>query len=117
MKKQATVITPKCPYSGNKVYGIRIEKRNVDWVRTWSFPMREDVAKRENFSSQMNLTNFTSDSGYPGCPYCSSNGFIQCGKCKKISCWKGENISECAWCGNKGQTEAGEWDPVSAGGY
>lgn len=48
MKKTAIVITPMCPRS-HEVYGIRIEKRENTWVRTWAFPMKAMVAEREGF--------------------------------------------------------------------
>ena len=39
MKKEASVILAKC--AQDKLYGIRIEKRDNDWVRTWSLKLKE----------------------------------------------------------------------------
>ena len=39
MKKEASVILAKC--AQDKLYGIRIEKRDNDWVRTWAFKLKE----------------------------------------------------------------------------
>ena len=43
MKKEASVILAKC--AQDKLYGIRIEKRDNDWVRTWAFKLKEETAK------------------------------------------------------------------------
>lgn len=117
MKKTAVVITKRCPYFGKRLYGVRIEKRGIGWFRTWSFPLSESVAKQEKFSSQMDLSDYSADSKYPGCPYCSGDDFVQCERCKKISCYKGESIVVCPWCGSKERVVFEEWDPVSGGGY
>lgn len=41
--------------------------------------------------------------GYPGCPYCGSDGFVRCGRCEELSChddtWE---IFNCPRCGNSG---------------
>ena len=41
MKKEASVILAKC--AQDKLYGIRIEKRDNDWVRTWAFKLKEET--------------------------------------------------------------------------
>ena len=48
MKKEASVILAKC--AQDKLYGIRIEKRDNDWVRTWAFKLKEETAEKENKS-------------------------------------------------------------------
>ena len=45
MKKEASVILAKC--AQDKLYGIRIEKRDNDWVRTWAFKLKEETAEKE----------------------------------------------------------------------
>lgn len=47
MKKEASVILAKC--AQDKLYGIRIEKRDNDWVRTWAFKLKEETAEKEGF--------------------------------------------------------------------
>ena len=53
MKKEASVILAKC--AQDKLYGIRIEKRDNDWVRTWAFKLKEETAEKEGFDK----INFT----------------------------------------------------------
>ena len=68
MKKEASVILAKC--AQDKLYGIRIEKRDNDWVRTWAFKLKEETAEKEGFD-KINFTgSFYTDEEYPGCPYC-----------------------------------------------
>ena len=45
MKKEANVILAKC--KKDQLYGIRIEKRENDWVRTWAFRLQEEMAEKE----------------------------------------------------------------------
>ena len=72
MKKEASVILAKC--AQDKLYGIRIEKRDNDWVRTWAFKLKEETAEKEGFD-KINFTgSFYTDEEYPGCPYCGANG-------------------------------------------
>lgn len=116
MKKTAIVITPMCPRS-HEVYGIRIEKRENTWVRTWAFPIKAMVAEREGFQSKMDLSNMKADATFQGCPHCESKTLVQCGDCKKIYCYEGETESTCPWCGNTGIISDGGWDSVAGGGY
>ena len=44
MKKEASVILAKC--AEDKMYGIRIEKRENDWVRTCAFKVKEEMAQK-----------------------------------------------------------------------
>ena len=96
---------------------MRVQKLNNDWIRTWAFPIRESDASEEGFDQiQLNGT-FNETEDYPGCPYCEGKGFIVCGKCKKISCYHGEEISQCQWCGNSSRVTYSENLDVSGGGY
>ena len=38
----------KCPETG-KIYGVRTEERDGDWVRTWAFKISERTAANEGF--------------------------------------------------------------------
>ena len=59
MKKTASVILAKC--AKDKIYGIRIEKRENDWIRTWAFPLKEDMAEKEGFDKTSFTGNFYTD--------------------------------------------------------
>ena len=60
MKKTASVILAKCN-QGKKLYGIRIEKREDDWVRTWAFKLQEDMAEKEGFDKTSFSGSFYTD--------------------------------------------------------
>ena len=70
MKKEASVILAKC--ASDKLYGIRIEKRDNDWVRTWAFKIKEEMAEKEGFDKVNFTGSFYTDEEYPGCPYCGA---------------------------------------------
>ena len=101
---EASVITAKCKESG-KTYGIRVEKIDGDWIRTWAFPINENEAKREGYDKNVIKGSLRCQSGYSGCPYCGTSGIYQCG-CSRITCYDGENRIKCPWCGTTGDAQA-----------
>ena len=116
-KIEAQVILSKCEKTAD-TFGINMEKRGDDWVRTWAFPIKDDVAKREGFDKNMLSGSFSADPEYPGCPYCEAVGFFIC-ECGKMSCWdinKG-NLVTCYWCGLKTTIEIRESFKVKGGAY
>ena len=97
---EATVILAKCS-KAKRTYGIRIQKmEDGDWHRTWAFPVDEKRACNEHYDETSVQGNLRATEKYPGCPYCGTKGFVQCGSCHKISCWNGESRMTCPWCGN-----------------
>lgn len=83
-----------------KVFGVRVQKMNDgDWWRTWAFKIKPQHAKSEGYDKTPVQGNLNPTEEYPGCPHCGSHGFVQCGTCKKISCWNGETSMICPWCG------------------
>ncbi|MCL2210472.1 MAG: hypothetical protein FWB95_00955 [Treponema sp.] len=123
---EATVVLGKCSKNRN-CFGMRVEKRGGAWVRTWAFPIEENVAKNEGFNAnKVNVSG--TDSGYPGCPHCKDGGFALC-SCGKIGCL-GDKIKKessnkeknalsytCPWCGQTGEIQIKESIDVSGGGY
>ena len=107
---EASVILAKCS-KHNRTFGIRVEKRGNEWVRTWAFPIDEAKAKREGFDRTNIKGSLRAVDRYPGCPHCGNYSFVQCG-CGKVSCYQGsgkpERLSDnkheggafrCHWCG------------------
>ena len=116
MKKEASVILAKS--ASDKLYGIRIVKRDNDWVRTWAFKIKEEMAEKEGFD-KINFTgSFYTDEEYPGCPYCGAKKCFVCGSCGKVSCYDGSDKVVCNWCGASGTaaSDDGKMD-VSGGGF
>ncbi len=115
MKLEANVILGKC--YNKELYGMRVQKADGDWIRTWAFPIKEGTASEEGFDKVKITGSFHAADDYPGCPYCEGQGFIVCGVCKKISCYHGEEISVCHWCGNSSRVTISDSLDVSGGGY
>jgi len=117
----ATVILAKCSKT-KKYFGIRVEQRGKDWVRTWAFPLDERKAKHEGFDkNKVNLSGVDND--YPGCPHCGDGGFGKC-FCDKIGCLGGLQLTKsetadytCPWCGETSKMEFADSIDVSGGGY
>ena len=101
MEIEAQLILCKC--AKQHTFGIRVEKRDGDWYRTWAFKIDEKRAKREGFDKVVINGSMDVDEEYPGCPYCGSKGFFQC-ECGKINCFKENEAGNrwdvtCNWCG------------------
>ena len=117
----AKVILARCS-ENRKCFGIRIEQQGRDWVRTWAFPIDERKAKREGFDANTVTGSMNALDGYPGCPHCGANGFIQCG-CERIACSGGIVDSggylehTCPWCRETGGVETADSFSVSGEGY
>lgn len=97
---EAAVIMQMC--SRNKrPFGVRTQKmEDRDWWRTWSFIIDERRAQSEGYDITPVLGNLYATEEYPGCPYCGSYNFVQCNRCRKISCWNKETRMMCPWCSN-----------------
>ena len=97
MKKEANVILAKC--KKDQLYGIRIEKRENDWVRTWAFRLQEEMAEKEGFDKVQLTGSFYTDDDYPGCPY-------------------GSDRVVCNWCGAGGRASRDDSAmDVTGGGF
>ena len=96
---EATVVMAKCNMS-KEIFAIRLQKNENAWVFTWAFKISEKSANNEGYS-QTNVSGVLKiDSQYPGCPHCGAESFYQCGHCKKIVCYKGEEKQvTCPHCG------------------
>ena len=98
---EAVIIMQKCSKK-KAMFGVRVEKMSDgDWWRTWAFPMKETQARNEGYDKNSVRGNMYATEDFPGCPYCESTGFVQCGICKKLTCWNGESSMDCGWCGKK----------------
>jgi len=98
---EVNILLVKCPSSHN-TFGVRIQKMNDgDWWRTWAFKVKLEQAQSEGYDETQVKGTLKATEEYPGCPHCGAMGFVQCGQCKKISCWHGEEAMVCPWCKTK----------------
>lgn len=94
----ANVVLIKCTRA-KKLFGVRIQLMDDgDWWRTWAFKIDDRRAKNEHYDTNRVVGNLFPTEEYPGCPYCESNGLVQCGNCQHLSCWHGEKSIMCDWC-------------------
>ena len=97
----AAVFIQKCGKS-RKVFAVRTQKmEDGDWWRTWAFPLDEGRARNEGYDKTDAQGNLYATEEFPGCPYCGTDYFFQCGKCSKISCWHQERSAVCPWCNTR----------------
>lgn len=102
------VVPARCGH-GNHLFCIRMEQVNPrQWMATWAFSMREDVAKREGYDARTLEGSFGFAPGYPGCPYCESGSMYVCG-CAMVVCWNGQDrVVTCPSCRLTGELVEGE---------
>ena len=114
----ANVILAKCSKQ-NKTFGVRVEKRENDWVRTWAFPIDEAKAKREGFHKTKIKGSLDGADGFPGCPYCGNYHFVICLGCGNMSCYDNESKSiHCHHCNSQiNDIKEMESFDVKSGGY
>lgn len=114
---EAKVIMAKCE-KYKDAFGIRIQKEQTAWLITWAFEIDEKIASKEGFGSASSMKASLVFSGdYPGCPHCGANSMFTCGKCGQVSCWDGNEMTTCAWCGNKTKVKIVDELNIKSGGF
>ena len=96
---EARILVMRCESSGGQ-FGVRVEKTtDNDWVRKWSFKMKEGAAKSEGYDTQNIEGSLSATDEFPGCPYCGNQYFFKC-SCGKFSCYGSDNKKtvHCYWC-------------------
>ena len=105
--ERTLVLLAKCSKTGQaylQKYQHDLEQDTYDPIG--AYPL--DLSQYEKFSGQkpsnkrINVQKLTA---IPPCPHCGNdNGFINCGRCQKLSCGYTEgNIFKCPWCGHSGR--------------
>jgi hypothetical protein len=113
----ARVVLCKCPSTRN-IFGIRIEEKENDWVRTWAFKISESKALHEGYEKTKSSGTLLPTPEYPGCPYCGAMVTAQC-SCGKLFCWNNESdtgTAVCPWCGRKDEYSPSETIEFEGGG-
>jgi hypothetical protein len=95
---KVVVVPARCSH-GNHLLCIRMEQvAPSQWMATWAFKVREDVAMREGYDARPLEGSFGFAPGYPGCPHCESCSFYVCG-CGMVVCWNGQDrVATCPSC-------------------
>ena len=84
-------------------YCIRFERiSEMVWSATWTFAVKESIAKKEGYQSTPLVGRFEIAPVFPGCPHCKDGQFFRCG-CGSLGCWDGNlNPVTCPTCNNTG---------------
>jgi len=97
---EVNIVIAKC-CKHNQTFGLRLEKINNNWLRTWAFKIKESSVKREGYDKNPINGTLMPMPSYPGCPYCKADNVVLCG-CGKVSCYLSESKSVyCYWCNTK----------------
>lgn len=114
----ATVIMAKCKIS-KEGFGIRAQKQGSSWLFTWAFQLSDKAAKNEGYDNKNVSGSIGLDGEYPGCPHCGAKSFTQCGGCRKIACYIGnEEQVTCPHCGYTSTvSQAESFDGITGGAF
>lgn len=118
-KIKAKVVLSKCPKvkENEGLFGIRIQKKKKDWIRTWAFKIDPRKASREGYDEETVTGSFQATDDYPGCPYCHTKSFVLCGYCDRLFCWNGKKEVTCPWCKSRAGVKDSDSFDVSGGGF
>jgi len=115
-RTEARIAVCRCNQK-ERIYGVRIERKDSEWRYTWAFELNPETARREKYGEESVEGMLVKDPGYPGCPYCGAEYFIVCGNCGKLSCNKTSgNTFKCEWCGTEGTLTNYTGDGFRSGG-
>lgn len=122
---QAKVILGRCPYAPSKtdnLFGMRVQKKGSDWIRTWSFKIDAERVHNEGYDKETTEGSFAPAEEYPGCPYCGSDKIAKCA-CGKTFCFKSPEYKTkairltCPWCGQEGMYSNAKTLQIQGGGF
>jgi hypothetical protein len=113
--RNIVIVMGRCS-SSKRGFGIRFERKAADrWIATWSFGIKDSIAKKEGYEKTEMNGSFSFDDAFPGCPHCSAHGFFRC-SCGRLACWNGESrVVTCPWCEQGGEL-SGEITSLDGGG-
>lgn len=100
------IVLGRCRRS-RQLFGIRFEEKGRNrWMADWAFAMKAKAAEREGYERSEITGSFSFGAAFPGCPSCEAKSLVKC-SCGRVSCWGGERVVNCPWCGNTGQIKGG----------
>ncbi len=89
MARNEAIILPVNCIKTHKTFYARYDYAYDEiWVLSYGLKdLPEDMAKDEGSGvAKMRLGNSRTGPQFK-CPYCENRGFVQCGKCKKLTCY------------------------------
>ena len=114
---EANVVLMKCSATKH-LFGVRIQKTDGDWVRTWAFKINEARAAKEGYDKTKISGTLNETEGFPGCPYCGKRGFFICGYCKQVACMEyNDQSATCPGCGRQLTLTVADRFDVGAGAF
>ncbi len=104
MARNEAIILPVNCIKTHKTFYARYDYAYDEiWVLSYGLKdLPEDMAKDEGSGvAKMRLGNSRTGPQFK-CPYCGNRGFVQCGKCKKLTCYAENGQFTCDHCGYEG---------------
>ncbi len=89
--RNVVILVARCAQT-SQPFGMRMERQGGGnhWSATWSFAIREGLAKKEGYDKTRIEGVIDTLPTYPGCPHCRNHGYFKC-SCGEIGCWNGES--------------------------
>lgn len=100
--REARIALCRCG-TGDRIFGIRMERTSHGWDRTWAYKIKNFSEERDGANEKVMEGIIGTTEEYPGCPYCESYGLVVCGECGRLNCNHGNSERfTCNWCGFTG---------------
>lgn len=103
-KNEAVFYELRCENNKREFYARYDFAADDQWVLTRGVK-KENMEPGTSFDSGKSTLNISQARMGPQykCPYCGNRSFVQCGKCGKFTCYCGEGLFHCAYCGQEGK--------------
>ena len=96
--------------------GITVDPRQGCYAFTWAFKINPDQTKRDGYDRTNVRGAVMYDPEFNSCPYCGSNQFCICNRCKKVVCYHSQEYVTCPNCGISSSLHLQESVDLSGGG-
>lgn len=100
-----------------QTFGITVDQKDGSNVFTWAFKISPSQVKHERLGKMHVQGTVTYDANFNGCPYCGSQQFYICHRCKTVVCYHGEEYVTCPNCGYSSSLRMSDNVDLSGGDF
>ena len=101
-KSEVRFVPAKCAIK-KEVFLIKLTVNKEAWIIEDTFLDGSVVGTSSNYETTLFSLVKQFDASKFNCPLCKARTFTQCGSCNCLTCWDGNDIAECAYCGISGK--------------
>lgn len=100
-----------------QAFGVSVDQKDGSNVFMWAFKISSRQAKYVRLGKIHVQGSVTYDANFNGCPYCGSQQFYICNRCKTVVCYHGEEFVTCPNCGYSSSLRISENVDLTGGDF